>query len=331
LVLLTVHCKNWRGQRALTMRERTIIETLLTPLTADAPYALGLRDDAAVMTLPEGMEWVVTTDMLQAGVHFLSDGNPEAIAWKALATNLSDLAAMGATPHSYQMAAALSPAQDGAWLTRFCAGMAEMQRVFGIGLSGGDTIRTPHVLTLSITAQGTIPQGQALLRSTARVGDKVCVTGTLGDAAIGLALLQGAECDMPTELRGTAIERYWRPTPRLHEGIALRGIATACMDISDGLLVDGSKLCAASGVGATLYYDALPFSPVGAWLKQHHPELFMQCISAGDDYELLCTIPAELSPSPFLTVIGEIKEGTGVTLQNASGETITLPHAGYEH
>ena len=313
------------------MREQTIIDQLLRPLTANAPYALELRDDAALMHVPEGQHLVITTDMLQEGVHFLRDGTPSDIAWKALATNLSDVAAMGATPHSYQLAVALTAAQDESWLRAFCDTLLQMQQHFLCALSGGDTIRSNAALTISITAHGLVPMGQALFRTGAQVGDTLCVSGTLSDAAIGLAILQGKLRGIPDALATNAIARYWRPTPRLALGEALRGMATACMDISDGLMIDCKKLCIASRVGATIAYDALPLSDVGYYVKIHHPEWFARCISAGDDYELLCTLPSHVNVPFGLTPIGKITEKQEVHLTQSDGTNVTLSHKGYEH
>jgi thiamine-monophosphate kinase len=311
------------------MRESEWI-ALLRSLTHNQE-ALGLWDDAAFLRIPAGQELVVTTDMLQAGVHFLEDGDPADIAWKALAVNLSDLAAMGAMPHAYQLAMALSEAQDEAWLRRFAEGLADAGQCYGIALTGGDTIRTQRALTLSITAHGLVPEGKALLRTGANVGDGVYVSGTLGDAALGLAIAQGQWPDIPEAFAKAALARYWRPVPRLELGEALRGIATACMDISDGLLTDCQKLCAASGVGARLDYHALPLSEVGTHARIQNPSLFEACISAGDDYELLCTIPSGVDISHLpLTHIGTITQGQNVQLY-AGNAPITLSVSGYDH
>jgi thiamine-monophosphate kinase len=312
------------------MREEEWIAKLLRPL-ARSKEALGLHDDAAIMRVPAGHELVVTTDMLQAGVHFLTDGDPADIAWKALAVNLSDLAAMGAVPHAYQLAIALSSAQNEAWLTRFVAGLEEAGAQHGIALTGGDTIRTRGSLTLSITAHGLVPEGMALLRSGARLGDAIYVSGMLGDAALSLAIADGRWQNVPDALASTALARYWRPTPRLTLGVALRGIATSCMDISDGLLTDCQKLCAASKVGARLGYGALPLSEVGIYAQKYHRIVFDACISAGDDYELLCTIPTDVDVAHLpLTRIGTITQEHGVKLYD--GDTlIKLPNSGYEH
>jgi thiamine-monophosphate kinase len=320
------------------MRENAFIHNVLKPLAVN-DYALGLQDDAALLEIPPLHQLVVTTDMLQEGIHFLSDGHPADIAWKAMAANLSDLAAMGAAPHSYQLALGLSETQDSAWLQAFCEGLQAVQAQFGIGLSGGDTIRGCAALTISITAHGLVPMGQALRRTHAKVGDALYVTGTLGDAALGLALLQGKISDLPTSLAEFVIQRYWRPMPRLEAGVALRGIATACMDISDGLLVDCAKLCAASSVGAVIDYDALPLSEAGRYVQDRHPELFAACISAGDDYELLVSASdlegidsLVMKDGTPLTRIGTITEaGNGVQLLHADGTPVILPYAGYEH
>ncbi len=315
------------------MRERDIIASLLAPL-ATCNGSDGLLNDAACLSVPYQHQMVVTTDMLVEGVHFLSAADPYVIACKALGANLSDLAAMGAVPHSYQLAVSLSPACDTVWLQAFCQGLKDMQTQHCISLSGGDTTYTPYpYITISITAYGTVPQGQALSRTGANIGDDIYVTGSLGDAAIGLHLLQHKP-DFPETLSALATQRYWHPSPRLQEGVALRGVASACMDISDGLLTDCRKLCAASHTGAAIAFDALPLSPVGQYVKAHHPSLYADCVSAGDDYELLFTIPPHC-PAPDMscdvTRIGHMTDSREVRLLDAQGNIVELSHTGYEH
>ncbi|TAE83248.1 MAG: thiamine-phosphate kinase [Alphaproteobacteria bacterium] len=315
------------------MKERHIIEQLLMPL-ASSPWALGLRDDAAYLpSLPHGI--VITTDMLQEDIHFLRTGTPAQIAHKALAVNLSDLAAMGAQPHSYQLALALTDAQDEAWLRAFCAALETQHQRYTIALTGGDIIRASPRLTLSITAMGCTDA--PLLRSNARVGDGIYVTGTLGDAALGLHHARG-DVHLPEPYASYVVERYWYPSPRLSMGIALRHYATSAMDISDGLMVDMRKLCDASSVGARLYYDLLPLSAAGHYAQRHHAQLWQHCYSAGDDYELLFTMPnlyeadvRALCPDVAITHIGEITCDASVMLLDANGAAINPHYAGYEH
>jgi thiamine-monophosphate kinase len=315
------------------MKERCIIESLLMPL-ASSPWALRLKDDAAYVPNMQGGH-VITTDMLQEGVHFLEDGTPEQIAHKALRVNLSDLAAMGAHPHSYQLALALTDAQDEAWLRAFCATLEHVSKDYPIALTGGDIIRSSARLTLCITAIGCTDA--PLQRTTACAGDGVYVTGTLGDAALGLHHLQG-KIMLPEPHAAYVTQRYWLPSPRLEMGIALRGYATSCMDISDGLIVDARKLCAASKVGARLHYAALPLSNAGRYAQAHHPDLWAECYSAGDDYELLFTMPhaheatlRSLCPDIPFTYVGDVVEESSVILIDVQGRAIIPTHAGYEH
>jgi thiamine-monophosphate kinase len=323
----------------MELKESFILETWLKSLAQDTHGALGLLDDAALLHLPEDVELVITTDMAQEGIHFLPTQRGGLVASKVLGANLSDLAAMGATPYCYQLALGLTDNQYAAWMDAFVVTLADMQRTHGIGLLGGDTIRGCAALTISITAFGIVPRGRALMRTTAKVGDTVYMTGTLGDGALGLAFLQHKMLDIDESYSQFLQHRYWHPTPRLHTGQALRGIASACMDISDGLLVDCGKLCAASHVGAVIDYARLPLSSAARWAKEHMPTLFAECISGGDDYELLFTAPPEkeeavmqvatLSKTP-ITAIGQIIEGDKVTLVEGTTPLI-LPYIGYEH
>ena len=322
------------------MRERDILARYVKPLAQHFPEALGLNDDAALLQIPAGMELIVTTDMMREGVHFLRNASAGNVAWKLMAANLSDIAAMGGEAHSYQLALCLTGRQDESWIKGFTEALAEIQNHYGISLSGGDTIRSQEGLTASVTMHGLVEKGRALRRSTAQAGDFVYVTGTLGDAALGLAIAEGQVKEIAEALAVEAMQRYWRPTPRLHIGQQLRGIANACMDISDGLLVDCQKLCEASGVGATIDYASLPLSEIGIYIKAHYPETFLRCISAGDDYELLLTVPEEKSAilqqkfslsNTRITCIGRVITEPMITLLNSEGNPMSLPVSGYEH
>lgn len=319
-----------------SMDEETFIAELLRPLATETP-ARHLQDDGACLRCPAGYELAVTTDMLLADIHFLRDGAPEDIAFKALAVNLSDLAAMGAEPYAYQLAMSLTPAQDREWLERFTDELSRVQQHYGCFLSGGDTVRGGELLILSITAHGLVPEGEALHRSGAVPGDVICATGTIGDAALGLAHA-GGMLDID-EAHGRHLQRrYWRPEPRLLMGPWLRGRASACLDISDGLLMDCQRLCTASGAGAVLELEALPLSQAAKAAKERHPALFPECLSAGDDYELLFTLPAEtatpalLASSPVtVTPIGVMTEGAEATLRDGQGQAVELISTGYSH
>jgi thiamine-monophosphate kinase len=249
--------------------------------------------------------------------------------------NLSDLAAMGAAPLGYLLALVRSRETSEAWLADFCQGLAEDQTEFGIGLLGGDTVATPGPLTLSLTAIGQVPKGQALLRSAARPGDDVWVSGTLGDAALGLKVLQG-ELDVTAAARAYLIGRYRLPQPRLALGQALRGIAHAAIDVSDGLLADLGHILETSAVGAELRAEALPLSAAARDL----PGARQAALSGGDDYELLFTAPpkwrAEIAALARqlnlpLTRIGETRAEPGLHVLDESRREMRVTKAGWEH
>jgi thiamine-monophosphate kinase len=312
--------------------EFEFIARRLRPL-ASAPGALALVDDAALLEPRPGMQLVLTKDAMVAGVHFLRDDPPGQIAKKLLRVNLSDLAAMGAAPRGYLLALARPRAIEDEWLAAFCAGLAEDNAAFEISLLGGDTVGTPGALTLSLTAIGEVPKGKALLRSGARVGDDLWVSGTLGDAALGLAVLQD-RLEVAEPVRSHLIERYRLPRPRLALGQALRGLAHAAIDISDGLLADLGHVVEASEVGAELRADLLPL------IAADLPGARGAALSGGDDYELLFAAPpsqrsaiarlAEKLGLP-LTRIGAIQAAAGVRVIDSTGAEIHVERAGWRH
>jgi len=311
------------------MDEFHFISTMLAPLATDKG-ALGLKDDAAVLAVPADQELVITKDAISAGVHFIGDEPPELIARKLLAVNLSDLAAMGAKPWGYFLALMLPSSSDEKWLAGVAAGLKAAQSDYDISLMGGDTTCTRGPLALSVTALGLVPKGGALLRRGATAGDGIYVSGTLGDAALGLAIAQGK---LPSN--DFLLSRYRLPQPRVALGKALRGIASACMDISDGLMQDLGHLCAASGVGAEVRYADIPLSDAGSKLATHESVL-----AGGDDYELLFTVPAPREARLVAAVknagtpvarIGTIREGAAVQAFDAQGREIILARKGYSH
>jgi thiamine-monophosphate kinase len=306
----------------------------LRPL-ATAHGALGLTDDAALLDPSPGRQLVLAKDAMVAGVHFLADDPPAQIAQKLLRVNLSDLAAMGAAPLGYLLALARPKEITDGWLAQFCTGLAADNAEFRIALLGGDTVSTPGPLTLSLTAVGEVPRGAALLRGGAEPGDDVWISGTLGDAALGLKVLQGA-LDVAEPARAFLIERYRRPQPRLALGQALHGIASAAIDISDGLVADLGHILEISGVGAELRADALPLSAAARGL----PGAREAALSGGDDYELLFTaapggeaaiaaLGRQLGIS--LTRIGVIRGGSELSIVDASGQAIVPPTKGWQH
>ncbi|GBQ68937.1 thiamine monophosphate kinase [Ameyamaea chiangmaiensis NBRC 103196] len=242
------------------------------------PGALDLTDDAAVLTPPAGRSLVVAVDAMVEGLHFLPDDPARTIGRKLLRCNLSDLAAMGAAPLGYLLTVSRPPGGDDAWFAAFAAGLADDQATFGLTLLGGDTTSTTGPLVLSLTILGHVAPGQALLRGGARPGDDVWVTGTIGDGAIGLRVLRDGWPDRD----GFFADRYRVPRPRL--GLALAGIATAAMDISDGLVQDAGHIARASGVGIDIDADRVPRT-------DRAPEHLELCLTGGDDYELLLTAP----------------------------------------
>ncbi|MFG6467953.1 thiamine-phosphate kinase [Roseateles sp. BYS87W] len=290
--------------------------------------AVGVGDDCAVLVPTPGAHWLVSSDMLVEGRHFLSTVDPAALGHKALAVNLSDLAACGATPRGFTLAVAL-PRADEAWLAGFAQGLWALADASGIPLIGGDTTQGP--LNLCITVFGEAPPGQALLRSGARVGDELWVSGRLGDARLALEVFRGR-----VSLPGDAFAQVRRamewPTPRLALGQALRGVATAALDLSDGLLGDLGHLLAASGVGARVELDALPRSEV---LAAQPAALQRECLLAGgDDYELVFTAPpGALLPQVGvpLTRIGRIEAAPGLRVVDAAGQPVDHGLHSFDH
>jgi thiamine-monophosphate kinase len=312
--------------------EFEFIARRLRPL-ATAPGALALADDAALLDPRPGMQLVLTKDAMVAGVHFLADDPPGRIAQKLLRVNLSDLAAMGATPIGYLLALARPRAIEDDWLAAFCAGLADDNAAFGISVLGGDTVSTPGPLTLSLTAIGEVPTGEALLRDGARPGDDIWVSGTLGDAALGLAVLQG-ELDVANKVRAHLIERYRLPQPRLALGQALRGLAHAAIDISDGLVADLGHIVQTSGLGAEIRVDLLPLTDADL------PGAQDAALSGGDDYELLFTAAKSQRDTIEqlirkldvpLTRIGEMQAAPGVRVLDASGADMRPERTGWQH
>ncbi len=295
---------------------------------AAAGVEVGVGDDCAVLVPTPGARWLVSSDMLVEGRHFLSTVDPARLGHKALAVNLSDLAACGATPRGFILALAL-PRADEAWLAEFARGLWALSDACGCPLIGGDTTQGP--LNLCITVFGEAPPGQALLRRGARVGDDIWVSGQLGDARLALEVFRGT-----VALDGAGFEAVRRamelPTPRLALGQALRGIATAALDLSDGLLGDLGHLLAASGVGACVDVDALPRSAV---LAAQPAALQHACLLAGgDDYELVFTAPpgARLPEVGVpLTRIGRIEAPPGLRVVSACGDAVVHGLQSFDH
>ena len=298
--------------------------------------ALGIGDDCALLRVPAGMELAISIDALVAGVHFPEHTSAEAIGYKALAVGLSDLAAMGAEPAWASLALSL-PQADEAWLQAFSAGLFGLAQRFNVQLVGGDTVRGPLVISLQL--HGLVPQGQALRRNGARVGDLVYVTGTPGDAGIGLELALGKRAVMP-ELDAYLRDRLDRPTPRITAGVSLRGIASAAIDISDGLAADLGHILESSGVGARVDLVRLPQSAALQVVEPDATRRFRYALGSGDDYELCFTVPptAQKTAEQLCAdldcgcrCIGVIEEQPGLRLVAADGAVLSPDHLGFDH
>ena len=313
------------------MSEFDLIRRFFSRPTPSA--TLGVGDDAALLRIADGMELAVSTDMLVSGTHFLPNADPFLLGHKALAVNLSDLAAMGAAPRWATLALSL-PAADENWLQRFSAGFFALADEHGVELIGGDTTRGS--LNLCVTIMGEVPKGKALRRSGAQAGDDIWVSGILGMAALGLAYLQG-KTELPEEDRLFCLAALHKPLPQVALGLALRGIAHSAIDISDGLLADLGHILECSQLGAEIQFDAIPKVTAGSIDEA----LLQNCVlSGGDDYELCFTAPtarrgeieaiAQKLQLP-LTRIGLIRTEQGCTVRTADGGVLKPKESGYDH
>jgi thiamine-monophosphate kinase len=325
--------------------EDELIRGYLAPLAAGFPGAFGLADDCAVLTPPPGRDLVFTTDAIAEGVHFLADDAPGDIAWKAVAVNLSDLAAKGATPVGYLMSLAFPEAPARGWMQSFARGLAAVQERFGMVLMGGDTDRRPSApLSITVMAVGAVPEGRMVRRGSARAGDVLYVTGSLGDAALGLQVRRQARSALVWPLqadeRDFLARRYLRPEPRMGLRDVLLDHAWAAMDISDGLVKDLGRLCRASAISAEIHVERLPLSLPARKVIEACPEWAEAPLAGGDDYEILAAIAPEKSAafeaaahtagSP-VTKIGTCGDGAGVTVRRPDGLVLRLANTGYEH
>ncbi len=310
--------------------EFSLIARHFAPLAGEA--GLGLLDDAAVFAPPPGRELVVTADAMVAGIHFPPDDPPRLIGQKLLRVNLSDIAAMGAVPLGYLLSLSAPRGTPEAWFAEFAAGLALDQAEFGVQLLGGDTTSTTGPITLSVTLIGHVAPGQAWRRGGARAGDGLWVTGTIGDGVLGLAALRGEIADPD----GALALRYRRPQPRL--GLALHGIVSAAMDVSDGLVQDAGHMARASGVALRLETARVPVSAAG---QEAGPRFVETGVAGGDDYELLLAVPpgqddalraAAAAAGVKVTRIGWFVEGAPeVTGVAADGSAVALGGGGWSH
>ena len=304
------------------------------------PGGLGLVDDVALIDGPGTEQYALTTDTIIEGVDYFPDDPPGLVAKKLLRVNLSDLAAKGARPFGYLLTTALPPARGEAWLEAFTAGLAADQNEFGIALLGGDSSATPGPTTLSLMAIGRVEKGKAVLRSGARPGDVICVSGTIGDATLGLGILKGEFAAASKKDRAFLVDRYHLPRPRLALGQKLVGIATAMIDVSDGLLADLKHICDASGAAAWIYADRVPRSEAARKLSKTLKDRRARLLGGGDDYELLFTShpssayrigDAMREAGVPVACIGEMTAGDGVKVIDAKGRPIRIDIAGYSH
>ena len=322
--------------------ETTLIARYFAPLSSP-DMAFGLSDDAAFVSVPEGQQLVLTKDMLVADVHFLNDDDAALIARKALRVNLSDLAAKGAKPLGYLLGLGLPSDWTESWLARFCEGLGADQQEFDFVMLGGDTVKSPERLTLSITAFGTVDRSKTVLRRHARPGDDIYVTGTIGDSALGLKIRRG-DADLPCLEHESARflkDRFLLPRPRFEPGSLIRMFASASMDISDGLMGDAAKMARAASVRMQLDFDAIPLSPAARHWLELDEGIWPTIMGGGDDYELLFCAPSERRDEIVaaaehmdvaVTRVGQVTEGEGAVLLSASGEPLLMEGEGaYEH
>ena len=329
--------------------EFEIIERFFAPLSRSEPGALGLTDDAAVLSVAPEDSLVVSTDTLIAGRHFPPEETAANVAAKGIAVAFSDIAAMGAAPLAYTLSLSLPLAWEGeqmaGWLKAFSAELHVQQQAIGVVLVGGDTVATPGPLSLTFTVFGVIDAGRVLRRSNARPGDLVFVSGCIGDSAMGLSVLRGELKELDEAQRDALVLRFRRPRPRLALGIRLAGVAHAAVDVSDGLIADLGHICDASGVRATIYAGRVPLSHAACAALRANPARMAQILSGGDDYELVFTAaPAAADDIARiatdvdlpLTAIGQIDRKTAfrqraVIVVGEDGQELDLDVGGYRH
>ena len=321
-----------------------IIARYFAPLATDTA-ALGLKDDTAVLRPPEGQEIVLSCDTIVEGVHFRKKDPPATIAHKALAVNLSDLAAKGARPYVYLLALSLPAEPPADWLESFADGLRALQERAGICLAGGDTTEAPGPVSITVSVLGLVPQGHAVLRHGAKPGDRLYVSGTIGDAHLGLRLLEkpalAKTWGLTKKDTALAIGRYRAPEPRTDLTLVVRNFAQAAIDVSDGLVLDAEKLAQVSHVGAVIEAQAVPLSAAARKAVKHDPKLLETLIAAGDDYEIVAAVPPP-SAEAFeaeartkgvaVTAIGRLEDGQGkVRVNGRGGKPLKLARKGFLH
>jgi len=319
--------------------EDKLIARFFQPI-ATHPGALGLADDAAYITPPAGCDLVLKTDAIIGGVHFFAEDAAHTVACKALRVNLSDLAAKGAAPLGFLLSLALPKEIGDNWLVNFAEGLRSDSVLYACPLFGGDTDRTPGPITISIAMFGSVPEGTMVRRAGAKPGDRVFVSGTIGDASLGLAVRNGKDWKLSEAQRQHLVARYLLPQPRNALAEAVRQHASAAMDVSDGLAGDFAKLCRASQVGASIAVERIPMSDAAQAVLAADPAMREIALSGGDDYEIVCTVPAAKAQSfraaaqaanVPVSEIGEIVAGEGPRFLGSDGEPLTFQRAAFSH
>jgi thiamine-monophosphate kinase len=322
-----------------TSPEDRLIARYFAP-AASHPGALGLTDDAACIKPPSGCDLVLTVDAIVGGVHFFNDDAAAAIAAKALRVNLSDIAAKGAKPLGFLLTLALPDTIGDDWLAAFARGLREDAAFYNCPLLGGDTVRTPGPLMASVTLFGSVPEGRMVRRAGAQVGDRVYVTGTIGDAALGLALRNGSTWPFDESQRDHLRSRYLAPQPRTALAQAVCDFASAAMDVSDGLVGDLAKLCRVSGVAAAIDAARVPLSEAARAVIAAEPAMRDTAFTGGDDYEILCTVPpskvdrfrvAAMAAKTAVTEIGVIEAGENARFLDSDGRSLTFARTSFSH
>ena len=318
--------------------EFSLIEKLFAPLAG--PGAFALKDDAAVMQASVGCDLVLTKDAIAEGRHFLPSDPAGDVARKLLRVNLSDLAAKGARPTGYLLACAWNETTSFEWMTAFAEALHQDQNHFGLALLGGDTIRVEGPSVFSLTAIGEVPTGKMVRRSGAQPGDGLYVTGTIGDAALGLKVALSEGFGLTEEAKATLLARYRVPNPPAGFGTQLSKFASSALDVSDGLLGDLQHLCDASGVQGVIERDIIPLSVEVTQLVCDRPELWANVLAGGDDYQILFTVEPErvelltsvsAETNTSVTRIGRIIDGQGVCLFGSNGERVEIAESGFSH
>jgi len=319
--------------------EDNLIARFFGPIATD-PGALGLTDDAAFIKPPPGTEMVLKTDAIVGGIHFFPDDPASAVAQKALRVNLSDLAAKGARPLGFLVSLALPKEIDEAWLSGFASGLREDAATYKCPLFGGDTVRSPGSIMVSVATFGSVPDGRMVKRAGAKAGDHVFVTGTIGDAALGLRLRQGADWPLGDKQREHLLSRYLLPRPRNALAQAVLDYASSAMDVSDGLAGDLAKLCRVSKVAAAIDVSRVPLSAAAQAAIAHDAALLEPALTGGDDFEILCTVPpqnvdrfrvAAMMAKTAVTGIGTIADGEGAVFRTQDGAEMQFSRASFSH